>query len=90
MVPAAFGSVPFAPNETKTAETDTLNSAVLGTQTTKDPSADQNAKTVAVAATESGWKFFGLAWYWWALLVGFVTFLFTRRRLRAQRIAADT
>jgi len=91
MVPDTFGSVPFAPSDTKTAETDTLNSAVLGAQTTKDPSADQNAKTVAVAATEGGWKLFGLYWYWWVLIVSIIVVAMMRLRMRArQRLLAGS
>jgi hypothetical protein len=85
MVPDTFGSVPFVPSEAKTATADTLGGALLSTQTTKDPNADQNAKTVAVAATESGWKLFGLYWYWWVLLIGGFALVMTWRKVRARR-----
>lgn len=85
VVPDTFGAVPFAPSDTKTATADTLGSALLGVQTTKDPSADQNVKTVAVTATEGGWKLFGLYWYWWVLLIGSFAVVTTWLKLRARR-----
>lgn len=41
---------------------------VLGTQTEEDAPAPHEA--AAIAASEDGWKFFGVAWYWWTLAVG--------------------
>jgi len=64
-----------------TSTTSTANKAgdVLGTQTTK-----KTAKTPVVEATESGWKIFGLAWYWWVVIVAAlaaaVWYLALRRR----------
>lgn len=34
------------------------------------PVADQGVRTSAAVPTESGWKFFGVLWYWWALPIG--------------------
>lgn len=68
-------SEPFVlPSSFVTVESPIVSTAidgidVLGAQTTKNPSADQNAKIVAVAATESGWKLFGVLWYWWLLIL---------------------
>lgn len=44
-------------------------------ETTLDPSqiavpeTDRNAKTVAVAPSENGWRIFGVGWYWWLILM---------------------
>jgi len=66
------------------ASTATTNSSdkvgdVLGTQTTK-----KVAKSPAVEATNSGWKIYGLMWYWWVLIVAVlaaaVGYLAVRRR----------
>lgn len=57
--------------------TTTNDQDILGEQTTK------SVKTPAVEATSSGWNIFGLAWYWWILilaaLAGLVWFLVRRR-----------
>jgi hypothetical protein len=44
------------------------------------PATDQNAKLTAVAPSESGWRIFGVLWYWWLLLA--LTAGLTFRRLR--------
>ncbi len=33
------------------------------------PETDQGARTVAVAPSEEGWRIFGVAWYWWTMLL---------------------
>jgi hypothetical protein len=43
------------------------DTAVLGAETTKDI-ATQSSDT-PVVATASGWKIFGIGWYWWMLIV---------------------
>jgi hypothetical protein len=70
---------PFAPNfinsnafavtsPFKAAQAQTKpDTAVLGAETTKDL-ATQSSDT-PVVATASGWKIFGIAWYWWMLIV---------------------
>lgn len=40
------------------------DTGVLGSETTKEADLGDIAKTPAIAATESGWSFFGVAWYW--------------------------
>ncbi|HET6746514.1 MAG TPA: lamin tail domain-containing protein [Candidatus Saccharimonadales bacterium] len=48
------------------------------------PATDQNTKLTAVAPTESGWRIFGVLWYWWFLLIVtiIVTFYRARRAVR--------
>ena len=41
------------------------DAAVLGSETTKEVDLSDIAKSPAIAASESGWRFFGIAWYWW-------------------------
>lgn len=43
---------------------------VLGSETTKEADLGDIAKSPAIAATESGWSFFGIAWYWWLFGAG--------------------
>lgn len=43
--------------------------AILGAQAIKRPDGD-DTKNVSVAATNGGWKIFGLYWYWWLLFGG--------------------
>ncbi|HWV30658.1 MAG TPA: hypothetical protein VN038_13465, partial [Dyadobacter sp.] len=85
IVPNAFAYVAPTTAGGQTGDSDT---AVLGTKTTKDPATDQNAKTVAVAATEGGWKLFGILWYWWLLLLAVLGYLsyriMVKRRAEAQ------
>lgn len=75
-----FASVFFSTPATESTQSndDEDSEATLGAQTKK-----QTAKTSAVEATDSGWNIFGLAWYWWILilaaLAGLVWF-FVRRR----------
>jgi hypothetical protein len=84
-IPNTFAFVTPASANGQTGDSDT---GVLGTQTAKDPATDQNAKTVAVAATESGWKLFGILWYWWLLLILVLSYLsyriMAKRRVDAQ------
>lgn len=58
--------------------TEAEDQATLGVQTKKN-----SAKTSAVQASDKGWIIFGLAWYWWILilaaLAGLVWFLVRRR-----------
>lgn len=52
-----------------------VGSDILGVET-KSPEVDRNTTTPAIAATESGWKIFGLAWYWWfgsAIILAFIS-----------------
>ncbi len=58
-VPAAV--VPVTVPETRSEEA----SDVLGSQ--DEQSSEGQADKVAVAATESGWRLFGILWYWWLL-----------------------
>jgi len=44
------------------------DTGVLGSETTKEVDLSDIAKSPAIAASENGWRFFGIAWYWW--LVG--------------------
>lgn len=46
-------------------DTDQNDTAILGAQTSKQPA----AAAPAIEATESGWKIFGLAWYWWLAIL---------------------
>lgn len=66
IVPRAFTrsglTTPFTAAQTPAAS----ETAVLGAQSTNDPT--QSSDLPAVAATTDGWKFFGIAWYWWTLL----------------------
>jgi hypothetical protein len=71
-------------------QTNNGDAAVLGTQTAKDPATDQNAKTVAVAATENGWKLFGILWYWWLLLLVVLGYLSYRTVAKRRSDAQDT
>ncbi len=64
---AAGTTAPFTATEPKEKPDDT---AVLGTETAKEPA--QPDELPVVAATESGWKVFGVAWYWWALIAAIV------------------
>jgi hypothetical protein len=60
-------SRPLAPSLATPFTTPTMsNEAVLGTQTAKNSSDADNLPPVA--ATTDGWKFFGIAWYWWTLI----------------------
>ncbi len=70
-------------------QTSSSDAAVLGTQTAKDPTTDQNAKTVAVAATENGWKLFGILWYWWLLLLVVLGYLSYRTVAKRRSDAQD-
>lgn len=62
--------------------------AVLGTQTVKDSSDAGNLSPVATTA--EGWKFFGIAWYWWTLIavgVGWASWwTFTTFRRKAELV----
>ena len=84
LVPASFGSI-SSPQLFRTAAQSQADTAILGAQTAKDPVTDLNTKAGAAVPTENGWKFFGLLWYWWALLaaVGVAWFAARRRRLNA-------
>lgn len=42
------------------------NTAVLGTKTTKEAT---KAPAAAIEPSEEGWRLFGLAWYWWVLII---------------------
>lgn len=64
-LPVAGVTAPFTANE---ADVAIEKPEVLGTQTEKD--APTPHETAAIAASEDGWKFFGIAWYWWTLAVG--------------------
>jgi hypothetical protein len=45
--------------------------ALLNHKIVDRPSADGGVEPAAVVMpTESGWKFFGILWYWWILPVG--------------------
>ena len=65
-----------------TAPTESSNEEILGAETTKK----QSDKVAAVEATDNGWNIFGLAWYWWILilaaLAGLVWFLVRRRNTK--------
>jgi len=80
--PSSRTATSFASVFDTASTTSTANKAgdVLGTQTTKK----KTAKTPVVEAAESGWKIFGLAWYWWvvvvAALAAVVWYLALRRR----------
>jgi hypothetical protein len=74
---------------TTDGQTSSSDTAVLGTQTAKDPAADQNAKTVAVAATENGWKLFGILWYWWLFLLLVLSYLSYRITAKRRADAQD-
>lgn len=53
---------PIIENGNVSSDTD-----VLGAKTKNDPTVDQNMKVASIAPTESGWKLFGMLWYWWLL-----------------------
>jgi hypothetical protein len=74
---------------TTDGQTGSDDTAVLGTQTAKDPETDQNAKTVAVAATENGWKLFGILWYWWLFLLLVLSYLSYRIMAKRRADAQD-
>lgn len=62
-------------NGVEVAQSETPNdAAVLGTQTTKDSSdtSDIMKNVAAIEPSSEGWKLFGLAWYWWMLIVAAV------------------
>lgn len=62
VVPQIFGSVTPPALDQEAAD----DTEVLGVKQ-NDESAVQAVKDTAVAATEAGWKLFGVMWYWWAL-----------------------
>jgi hypothetical protein len=62
VVPSTFGSIPSTFRDTGPPEGD-----VLGATDKQTPTVDQNVKSAAIAATEAGWKLFGVLWYWWLL-----------------------
>jgi len=48
---------------------------VLGTSTDGENDADsQKDKIAAIAPSEDGWKLWGVAWYWWILVLGALGF----------------
>ena len=57
------------PQTTYYVEANTGNGEVLGTSDTAGE-ADDSEPAPAVEASEEGWKFWGMAWYWWVLLIG--------------------
>lgn len=62
-LPTAGVTAPFTAD--KTADADTPQ--VLGTETAKNPGGSNDA---AITTSEDGWRFFGIAWYWWTLIGG--------------------
>lgn len=84
--PRALGVLPSTFNN-PAAQDDT---GVLGAQTKKDPTVDQNAKNTAIAATDEGWKLFGMLWYWWLLLGALVAAIaWSVTALARRRVAED-
>lgn len=88
--PSADG--PSFGSPTLTAQSDNSNdSAVLGTK--DSAGADTPAANTAsiVSPSSQGWKIFGMAWYWWllilAILAGLIWWLFGARRRRAEETA---
>lgn len=52
--------------------TEDNETAVLGSETDSGLPLKEIAESPAIAASESGWKIFGIAWYWWLLLLAAV------------------
>lgn len=55
------------PTPTVVDEGQEEDAGVLGSETTKEADLGDTAKNPAIAVSENGWRFFGIAWYWWVI-----------------------